>query len=225
MNEESNLSPLNLPILYSFRRCPYAMRARMALLYAGIKCELREVDLKNKPQTMLEYSPKGTVPVLILQSGKIIEESLDIIDYALSQNDPKNLLQNEDGIESDIQNVIARADNEFIKLVSRYKYFERFPEQSQAEYLKQIEEQFLDSYESQLENNSYIVSDKETRADMAIIPFIRQFAYVDKEYLANSKYKNIYRWLHHYIDNDSFDVVMQKHSPWQDGDEVITFPS
>lgn len=220
----NDLDNNKLPILYSFRRCPYAMRARMALEYAGISCEIREVHLKNKPKSMLEYSPKGTVPVLALATGEVIDESMDIISYALSCNDPRDLLNNETGIEEQVQDAIQKADNEFIKLVSRYKYFERFPEYSQAEYLKQIEEQFLNHYEKQLATNGYIVSSKETKADIAIIPFMRQFSYVNKEYLPNSKYTYICKWLDSFIDTNSFDIVMHKYDVWQEGDDVNIFP-
>ena len=222
--DHDNSKNSNLPILYSFRRCPYAMRARMALHYANITCQYREVDLKNKPESMLEYSPKGTVPVLILSAGEVIDESLDIINYALAQNDPKNLLANEQGIEDIVQREINRADREFIKLVSKYKYFERFPEQTQAEYLQQIENQFLDGYEKQLKEHGFIAADKETKADMAIIPFMRQFAYVDKSYFAESKYPHIFKWLNGYIQTDAFEAVMARCTPWKEGDDLVVFP-
>lgn len=196
----------------------------MALEYAGVQCQLREVHLKNKPASMLEYSPKGTVPILVLATGEVIDESLDIITFALLQSDPQNIMANEQGIEKQVHDAITRADNEFIKLVSRYKYFERFPEKSQDEYLQQLEGQFLDEYETQLSKHGYIVSNKETRADMAIIPFMRQFAYVDKEYLPNSKYKSINKWLQQYISTANFETVMQKHLPWQEGDKITVFP-
>ena len=137
------MSDLSLPILYSFRRCPYAMRARMALHYSNINCILREVDLKNKPSAMLEISPKGTVPVLQLPDGRLIEESLEIIYYSLDQNDPEGLnnLSSETTLKA--RHLIEKNDMEFVGILRKYKYFERYPENTQVSYRNQAEELFL----------------------------------------------------------------------------------
>jgi len=132
-----------LPILYSFVRCPYALRARVALAYSNIKCILREVDLKNKPLELLKVSPKGTVPVLQLPTGQIIEQSLEIIYYSLAQNDPlgiSNISANDQTLADEL---IEKNDKIFVPLLNKYKYFDRYPEETQATYRKQIELQFL----------------------------------------------------------------------------------
>lgn len=217
-NEAGELA--NYPILYSFRRCPYAMRARMALVYSAVECELREVVLRDKPPSLLEYSPKGTVPVLILSDGTIIEESMDVINYALSRGDPEGLLDTTSEQSDDVEGLIVNNDKDFVKWLTRYKYFERHPEQTQAEYLQVIEENYLQEFEKRLSGHKYIVSDKKTKADLALIPFIRQFAYADKEYFYNCKYKKIIAWLEGFMSDPSFEVVMHKFDQWHEGDEV-----
>ena len=210
----------SLPILYSFRRCPYAMRARMALHYASIKCMLREVSLKNKPQSMLDISPKGTVPVLLLQDGVVIDESLDIIHYALAQNDPEGINQTNN---EQVNQLIARNDTEFAKLLRMYKYFDRHPENTQKEYRQQIELEFLENYEQMLGEKQFLLSTKSI-ADIAILPFIRQFAYVDEDWFFTSKYKNLINWLNMFTMSESFEhIIMAKHTPWQRNDEDVIF--
>ena len=210
----------SLPILYSFRRCPYAMRARFALVYSGIKCELREVDLKNKPQELLEISPKGTVPVLLLPDNTIIEESMDIINYALKHNDPDQWLCKDLKLLDDI---VTRMDNKFISVLRKYKYYSRHPEQSKEYYLKQAEEQFIIWLEEKLRRSAYITGEKISNVDIVIFPFIRQFSLVDQEWFDNSKYNHIKQWLQSFINNPIYDIVMQKHLPWQRGDKNKVF--
>lgn len=210
-----------LPVLYSFRRCPYAMRARMALVYSGVQCVLREVELKNKPQSLLEYSPKGTVPVMVLPDGSIVEESLDLVNYALNFNDPSGLLAVNDEVSKDIESLIDKNDTDFVKWLTRYKYFERFPEQSQTEYLNIIQENYFNNFETRLSSHSYIAADQRTKADIVLVPFVRQFALADKEYFYNSKYTKIIAWLDEFLSEPNFEIVMQKHKPWQEGDEEI----
>ncbi|NRB11082.1 MAG: glutathione S-transferase N-terminal domain-containing protein [Rickettsiaceae bacterium] len=218
-----------LPILYSFRRCPYAMRARIALAYNNVQCILREVDLKNKPEAMLEISPKGTVPVLLLNNGKVIEESLDIIYYALEQEITKgsraDILTNVTKEEQQkIEQLITNNDTEFAKLGRKYKYFEKYPEESQKNYRTQIEKQFLQNMEQSLSKHKYLISDKLSIADIALMPFIRQFAYVDEEWFFNSSYNRLINWLNNFTNDDLFeDIVMQKHKPWKFGDKDIMF--
>lgn len=213
----------SLPILYSFRRCPYAMRARMALYYSGINCELREVYLRDKPGSLIEISPKATVPVLQLQDGTIIDESLDVINYAISQNDPENILNVTQEVQNEIDLLILKNDTDFAKLLHRYKYFEKYPDESQAFYRKQIESIFLEKYEQMLENKNFLFNSKSI-ADFVIIPFIRQFAFVDKEWFFGSKYKNLIQWLNTTLESDEFDrIILAKHSPWKEGDDPIYF--
>ncbi|MFK7968546.1 MAG: glutathione S-transferase N-terminal domain-containing protein [Rickettsiaceae bacterium] len=209
----------NLPILYSFIRCPYAMRARMALLEAGINCILREVNLKSKPASLLEISPKGTVPVLQFKNGKVIDESLDIVSYALKQNELFNIQKYSK--QKEIQELITNNDTEFVKLLRSYKYPERYPEHSQESCKKQMQYKFLDKYEKMLDGNSCLFGVK-SMADIAILPFIRQFSIVDQEWFYNSSYKNIIAWLKLITEAPSFqDIIMVKHQPWQDSDTLV----
>ena len=213
----------NLPILYSFVRCPYAMRARMALLEAGIDCVLREVDLKNKPASMLEISPKGTVPVLLLKTGEVIEESLDIINYALKQNELFHVQKYTKQKQEELKELIANNDNQFVKLLRPYKYPERYPEHSQEDCKKQIQVEFLDKYEKMLNGNQCLFGLKSI-ADIAILPFIRQFAIVDQEWFYNSNYKTIIAWLKLITDSPDFqDIIMAKHQPWKELNKPLYF--
>lgn len=206
------------PVLYSFRRCPYAIRARMALKYASIEYELREVILSNKPQVMIILSNKGTVPVLQLTDGKIIDESLDVMLWALQQSDPDNWLHVE---PQNTRLLIENNDNGFKLYLDRYKYFQRFPEESQLYYRENAEE-FIKLLESRLRQNGGIglVTGHISLADVAIFPFIRQFAHVDWEWFSNSQYKNLISWLLRFEQSELFISVMKKHKPWQENNDV-----
>ena len=212
-----------LPILYSFRRCPYAMRARMALHYSEINCELREVSLKNKPDALINISPKATVPVMHLPDGTIIDESLDIIHYAISQNDPEGISNVSKNLQEQIDELIAINDSEFASLLRKYKYFEKHPEESQESYRKKIEANFLTKYEMMLDGNKFLFG-KKSIADIAILPFIRQFAFVDEEWFFNSSYKNLINWLNMALESDVFEnIILAKHNPWKEGDKTVYF--
>lgn len=212
---------LSLPILYSFRRCPYAMRARMALYYSSINCILREVDLKNKPSAMLEISPKGTVPVLQLPDGRLIEESLEIIYYSLDQSDPYGLANLTVKTASKAGYLIGKNDVEFVDLLRKYKYSERYPEDTQVSYRNQAEELFLAQYDQMLEGQEFLLG-KKSVADIAILPFIRQFALADEEWFFSSKYKNLIKWLNAVIQSEVFEAkIMAKNEPWEEGDKAI----
>lgn len=212
-----------LPILYSFRRCPYAMRARMALHYSEINCELREVSLKNKSDALINISPKATVPVMHLPDGTIIDESLDIIHYAISQNDPEGISNVSKNLQEQIDELIAINDSEFALLLRKYKYFEKHPEESQESYRKKIEANFLTKYEMMLDGNKFLFG-KRSIADIAILPFIRQFAFVDEEWFFNSSYKNLINWLNMALESDVFEnIILAKHNPWKKGDEPVYF--
>ncbi len=206
------------PILYSFRRCPYAMRARMALIYSGITCELREVDLKNKPQELLDISPKATVPVLLLAEGGVIEQSMDIIYYALSYHDPDGWLYPD---AAHVTACIHHNDTEFVNVLHRYKYHQRYPEASQADYLQQTEVSYISQLEKTLGNSSYVMGQKLSIADIAIFPFVRQWALVDKEWFANSPYVHIRQWLQTISNAAFYERAMTKHTAWKRGDRVL----
>jgi glutathione S-transferase len=197
-----------LPILYSFLRCPYAIRSRMALRYAGIDYELREISLKNKPPEMLAISPKGTTPVLQLTDGEVLEESLDIIYWALAQNDPEGWLEFFPNLLELGKNLIAINDSEFKQNLDRYKYHVRFPE-PQATYRAQAET-YLETLEKLLRLHSFLLGDRDSFADIAIFPFIRQFAHVDLDWFDNSHYLALVRWLNFYKSSSLFLSVMEK---------------
>ena len=206
--------------LYSFRRCPYAMRARLRLLFAGMKVELREVVLKNKPPQMLAISPKGTVPVLQLTDGTVIDESRDIMLWALEQNDSRNLLDKAVRTEADA--LIDQNDNEFKYWLDRYKYADRHLEMTQEEY-RQRGEVFLQQLEKQLEKHAYLLGDDVTVADIGIMPFVRQFAHVDREVFYGLPYPNLQCWLQDWLQHPLFLQAMTKFKPWEEGDELVVF--
>ncbi len=207
------------PVLYSFRRCPYAIRARMALEYASITCELREVKLSNKPQAMINISHKGTVPVLQCMDGSVIDESLDIMVWALEHTDPDHWLDLE---KSDSRSLIEKNDQEFTEDLEQYKYFQRFPEHSQL-YYREKAEGFIGLLETNLQEHQGIglVSNRLTLADVAIFPFIRQFAHVDWEWFSNSQYRNLISWVVKFEESELFLAVMNKYKPWQEEDDVV----
>ncbi len=209
------------PVLYSFRRCPYAIRARLAIQYSGVYVSLREVVLRDKPQALIEASSKGTVPVLVLADDRVIDESLDIMDWALAQNDPDRWL----GGNQEQQNLLINTnDHVFKPWLDQYKYPDRHPDYSQAYYRERCEG-FLLQLEQRLAASPCLLGDKLTLADTAIIPFIRQFSLVDKPWFAQSPYGHIKRWLSGFLQGPLFNSVMEKYPQWVAGssDEVI-FP-
>ena len=203
---------LSLPILYSFRRCPYAIRARLAINYAGIPVEIREVQLKHKPEQMLALSPKGTVPVMQLPDGTVIDESLDIMHWALAQNDPDYWLDSGE----DAERLIQWNDGEFKYYLDRYKYADRYPE-FPAGYYRNKGELFLAELDSKLGNNHYLNGDNLSLLDAAIFPFIRQFAAVDNTWFENTNYRNLKKWMSALLASDLFGLVMVKYPVWNGG--------
>lgn len=195
-----------LPVLYSYRRCPYAMRARMAIWAANIEVEVREISLREKPAHLLRISPKGTVPVLQILDGSVIDQSLDIMQWALAQNDPQGWLNAEHEAANAL---INNNDGDFKKALDRYKYPDRYPEHTQAFYREQGE-QFLQRLETALAQHDYLLGDKPSMADVAIFPFIRQFAAVDAEWFAMSPYSRLRVWLATWVESALFAEIMQK---------------
>ena len=191
--------------LYSFRRCPYAMRARMALRYSGVPVEIVEVSLKAKPSEMLAISPKGTVPVLDAD-GRVIDESLEIMRWALAQNDPQGWLLDGD---SRIAELIEANDQGFKVDLNRYKYAERYPEQPMEVYRAQGAV-FLQRLEGLLQDRDYLLADHPSLADIALLPFVRQFAHVDREWFAQTPYPRLQAWLHNFLESDLFTSIMKK---------------
>lgn len=213
---------LSLHCLYSFRRCPYAIRARLSLLFAGLQVELREVVLKNKPSQMLAISPKGTVPVLALVDGTVIDESRDIMMWALEQSDPEGLL--DAGVLHQADALIKKNDDEFKYWLDRYKYADRHPEMTQAEY-RQGGEAFLQVLEGLLMKQPCLLGPKVTLADIAIVPFVRQFAHVDRDLFYALPYPHLQSWLKHWLEHPLFLQAMTKYRPWKEGDDLVVFPS
>ena len=207
---------MTTPILYSFRRCPYAIRTRMSLAYSQIRYELREVVLRDKPQAMLEKSPKGTVPVLVLPNDKVIDESRDIMLWALEHHDPDDWYSAQ--LASEITQLIDINDQKFKANLDRYKYFERYPEFSQQEYRASGGE-FLSKLEDLLNKNHYLFRDTLCLADVAIFPFIRQFAHVDFDWFLQSSYQALVNWEQRMENHELFKQVMKKYKPWQEGEQ------
>ena len=216
------MTAYSLSCLYSFRRCPYAMRARLGLLFAELPVELREITLKNKPAKMLAISPKGTVPVLQLADGVVIEESWEIMEWALEQQDPQELLNPKTLRQGNT--LIEQNDQEFKHWLDRYKYADRHLEMTQTEY-RQKGEAFLQILEALLTKNTYLLGDSVTIADIGIMPFVRQFAHVDRDVFYSLPYPKLQIWLKNWLAHPLFIQAMTKFQPWQDGDEPVIFPS
>lgn len=192
-----------LPILYSYRRCPYAMRARMALKLAGIQIEIREISLRDKPQHMLQISPKGTVPVLLLADGVVIDESLEIMLWALKSHALGT------NIHADSRALIAENDNDFKRALDAYKYPDRYPNKSQIEH-RANGEVFLKKLENMLKSNAYLLGTAPSLADIAIFPFVRQFAAVDADWWKIGQYPKCQVWLKNWMESELFNSVMEK---------------
>ena len=208
------------PILYSFRRCPYAMRARLAIKASGIIVEIREVELKNKPKEFLGISPKATVPIVCISSKQIIEESLDIMEWALKINDPLKLLKYEKLNRIEIHNILNKLENEFKQNLDRYKYSSRFdqpnPELSRDKNLK-----ILNEFNNLLQNNKGICSSHLSLLDYAVFPFIRQFRNVNSVWFDSLELKFLQTWLYELIDSDEFSSIMKKYEIWNPNQKPI----
>ena len=201
---------MTTPILYSFRRCPYAMRARLALASADISCELRETLLRDKAPELLQASPKGTVPVLVTETA-VIDESLEIMLWALRRNDPEGWLDMPDNGHS----LITRTDTEFKPNLDAYKYKDDEPAHTRAAT-------FLHELDARLSPNLFGATP--TLADMAIITFVRQFAFVDKPWFDAQEWPSLSRWLQDFITSPRFSAIMRKYPVWQAGDAITLFP-
>lgn len=204
---------MTLPLFYSFRRCPYAMRARMALVLAGINVEIREISLKAKPEAFLQTSPKGTVPVMVTPEGQVIEESLEVIGYAHQRCDNTHVFEPQD-------TRIYCADTEFAAALRRYKYFERYPEQSQRDYLACCMP-YVEIIESDLSKDHFLLGGNPSFNDIAIFPLLRQFAKVDEQWFESSELNAIKRWLTYWYQSEAYLVAMTKYSVWHTEDKPV----
>jgi glutathione S-transferase len=209
---------MTYPILYTFRRCPYAIRARMALRYANITVRIREIVLRNKPESMLAYSPKGTVPVLILSDGLVIDQSQDIMRWALKNSDPDAWLREED--QGQIHQLIEDNDNKFKPLLDNYKYPQNSEKQDSAYYRNQAIP-YLQTLNDSLGQHRWLLGEHISLADVALFPFIRQFAMVDKDWFWQSSLLSLQTWLQYLLDSDLFLSVMKKYQPWEGEEELL----
>ena len=203
------------PILYSFRRCPYAIRARMVLSYMEVSVELREVLLNERPQSLYKISSKGTVPVLLLKDGKVLDESLDIMRWAIKQGEQKLY---EDKLNEQNQ-LIKYNDTKFKYWLDKYKYHVRYLEHSRDYYQRKCSKT-LAEYDMMLRGNAYLMGDRIRLADIAIFPFIRQCANVDQNWF-NNKYPNLNQWLEIWKQSRLFKSVMMKYNQWRLGDKLL----
>ena len=200
------MSETKLPILYSFRRCPYAMRARMAIVRTNFTCEHREVILRDRPEHMMEISPKGTVPVMLLSDGTVIEESLEIMQHVLQWI-----------LDEAEESWTYRNDNEFKFHLDRYKYPNRYENVDSTTH-RDLAKNYLDELDVLLGSNiSTALSD-------ALFPFVRQFANHDREWFDSQTWQNVHEWLETNLSSAEFAVCMKKYAQWQPGHDLLEFP-
>lgn len=210
-----------IPILYSFRRCPYAMRARLAIAASAVRCELREIVLRDKPAAMLQASPKGTVPVLVIGDGKVIDQSLEIMLWALQQHDPEGWLK------PDLAAMVAlveECDTHFKPHLDRYKYPQRYENAQAPEIHRQRAVDWLMVLEGRLGMSDGLFGSHPALADMAIAPFVRQFVSVDADWFEAQPMPGVQRWLSRFLSSPLFEQVMQKYPVWKDGEAGVLFP-
>lgn len=211
------------PVLYSFRRCPYAMRARMAIAVSGQRCELREVVLRAKPAELLAASPKGTVPVLVEADGTVIDQSLDIMLWALRRNDPEGWLRADGATLDEMLALVAECDGEFKRHLDGYKYPERHPG-ADGEAHRAQGALFLMQLDARLQIWPYLHGEHIALADIAIAPFVRQFAQVDVAWFEAQPWPRLQAWLADRLDAPLFARVMEKYPPWHTGRRGVDFP-
>ncbi|WP_058468232.1 glutathione S-transferase [Fluoribacter gormanii] len=204
---KNGLNLVDYPILYTFRRCPYAIRARMALSYSKITVEQREVELKNKPQELLLVSPKGTVPVLVLRDGRVIDESIDIMIWALTQSDPDDWLPID--LKEKCQELIHINDIKFKPILDNYKYPQKSAKKDPLYYREEAKE-YLNKLNLLLMENRFLLSNHISITDVALFPFVRQFYMVDQLWFEQSEYKNLLGWLQFFLSSELFLTVMKK---------------
>jgi glutathione S-transferase len=203
------------PVLYSFRRCPYAMRARLALAVSGTRCELREVRLREKPASLLKASPKGTVPVLVLPDGSVIDESIDIMRRALELHDPEEWLARADA------DLISTCDGTFKRSLDKYKYAERAGNDALAHREKGVE--FLKRLDRRLAVQTQLSGATRGFSDAAILPFVRQFVAVDREWFEAQPLAHLRNWLDEHLASELFGAIMLRVEPWAPDDPPVWF--
>ena len=209
-----------LPILYSFRRCPYAMRARWALLEAGLLAQWREIELKAKPPEMLQASPKGTVPVLVLPDGAVIDESLAVMHWALDQADPRQLLHAGNPTE-----LLEENDGPFKHHLDRFKYTDRYPGESRDDH-RTAGLAILRRWSEAIAMKGWLMGDRISLADAALWPFVRQWRIADPDgFDADPSLEPLRQWLGRFLEDPRFERLMQRADPWSPGGQQHMFPA
>ena len=222
MSEIQSMSMV--PILYSFRRCPYAMRARLAILSSGPRVELREVLLRDKAPEFLAASPTGTVPCLDLGAGNVIDESLDIMLWALRQSDPESWLAPEQGTLEEMLELVGQLDGDFKRHLDRYKYDTRYPDASR-DGERSAASAILMDLEARLAAQPWLFGPTASLADFAFLPFLRQFANVDRTWFESENWPNLRAKLAAFEASRRFAAIMPKLAKWQAGDAPLFFPA
>ena len=206
------------------------MRARLAIAASGVRCELREVALRSKPPELLAASPKATVPVLVSPSGKVIDQSLEIMLWALRQNDPEGWLAPEHATLDAMQALIAENDGGFKQHLDRYKYPNRNPQEhggNEREFRQTHRVSaacWLMSLDTQLARNAWLMGKAASLADMAILPFVRQFAHIDAAWFAGQPWPHLRAWLMRWESSELLQRAMEKYPPWRSGQISVVFP-
>ena len=216
------LLPQDAPILYSFRRCPYAMRARLALLVSGIRCEMREITLAHKPSNMLEASPKGTVPVLVLKD-RVLDQSLDIMHWALGQNDPEGWSTSGQTLDEEAHALVRMCDDAFKTHLDRYKYPNRF-DLPNGLADREAGSVYLDQLNTKLMQSKFLMGAKWSWVDAAVAPFVRQFARTDRVWFDAQAWTPLQNWLTQFEQSESFIAVMHRYKIWYEGTKPVAFP-
>ena len=219
----AELLPTDAPVLYSFRRCPYAMRARMALLVSGIRCEMREIALSQKPEGMLAASPKGTVPVLVLKD-RVIDQSLDIMHWALGQNDPQDWSTRNTPFDEEALVLVSQCDEEFKRNLDRYKYPNRYDLPSGLAH-REAGAVYLMQLNVRLTHTPYLMGSSFTWVDAAIAPFVRQFARTDRDWFDAQNWPALKIWLENFENSEAYSTVMHKYKVWHQDAKPVAFPA
>ena len=212
-----------LPVLYSFRRCPYAMRARLALAISGQDCELREVVLKAKPAELISASAKASVPVLVLRSGEVIDQSLEIMRWALQRNDPAQWLSANPEQAAQEQTLINDCETTFKHHLDRYKYPNRYAGADALQH-RSAATVWLMQLAKPLTPEGWLFGPAASLADMAIAPFVRQFAQTDPLWFEQQDWPALQTWLNRIVSSALFESVMHKYPAWESGSNGPIFP-
>jgi len=215
---------MQLPVLYSFRRCPYAMRARMAVAVSQQCCELREVVLAQKPAELLQASPKGTVPVLVFADGRVIDQSLDIMHWALQAQDPEHWLPRTEAMRARTQAWIAENDGPFKHALDRYKYPHRYALPDGLAH-RAVGAMFLQTLDTTLATQAFLSGPHFGLADAALAPFVRQFAHTDARWFAQQDWSALQAWLAQFEQSPTYLCTMDKWPAWVPGQAASIFPA